>query len=786
MVGIAEFQRNAPLPMPHFQSPPFYPDRIWAQCVKELAQFRRDRLTVALAFLLPLVTLLLFGLAIRLEAKNIPLAVQDFDQSPLSRSYIERFFATNQFQPVPLTANPAMTPEPGVAPPVQVLDRGEARAVIVIPPEFSRHLKSNQPATVQVLVDGSDGNNARIVRNSMRATTEFFLRTSGLQTQTQQIFARIRLWFNPGRQESLYIVPGVFAVTLWIFPSLITAIYMAREKEQGTLIQVYASSLSAAELLLGKGLAYWLVALAQAVLVMGVGCLLFGLGFVGDPTPFLVGTPLFLAVAVLFGLFVGVRSQTQSAAVQGTATIGFLTAYLLSGFIYPVDNIPFPLSVISWFVPARYFIEVTRDAFVRGGGWPGVWHVPLLLLVLGLLLFRAAEQQMHRMQLGSGAGTAHAGRLADLGWLDRLVEGRFWSLAIKEFNQTLSNKQLIFLLLFPPTIQLLVFGFSLNPEVTHLKLGVLDYANSHNSRELVAAFVENRVFEARYTADQDQLADQVQQGKLTAGLVIPPDFDRRLDRGQPTEVQILIDAVDANTAGIASGYASQIVNRYNRLLLGNTAAPLIQPEITILYNPGLISSWFFVPGVLGLIITLMGSLVAAAALVREKETGTLEQLLMTPAAEWEIIVAKVLPIYLLLLGDVFLALGLARLVFQLPFRGSLLLYGLLSSLAIFVGIGIGMLLATISRSQIQTQLTAFFVNIPVNILSGTVTPIESMPALFQFLALFDPLRHYVAIIRGMMLKGVGLEVLWPNALALVAFAVILLTVSVRQFRSQLS
>ena len=763
-----------PSARPHSSAQP-KPNRIWTQCVKELAQFRRDRLTVALVLILPMITLLLFGFAIRLETKDIPLVVQDLDHSPLSRAYAEQLYATKQFQPVQ-------------AEDARAIDRNQAKAAVIIPPDFARRIKAGKPSPVQVVIDGTDGNNARVIQNSIRATNSFFLRSNGLQSTPARVVAHTRLWFNPGRQESLYIVPGVYAVTLWIFPSLITAIAMAREKEYGTLVQVYASSLSAAELLLGKGLAYLFIGLVQAVIVLGSGSFLFHLGFAGDPTPLLLGTPIFLSTSVLFGLFVGARANSQSAAVQGTATTGFLTAYLLSGFIYPISNIPFPLSLISFIVPARYYIDLTRDAFVRGAGWSSVWYAPLVLIFLSLLLFRGAERTLHRMQLSEGSITkpSTAKGSSKIRWFDRLLKGRFWSLVKKETDQTLANKQLVFLLLFPPTIQLIIFGLALNPEVKYLKLGIVDASNTLASRELVHAFTVNDLFEAHYTLQEKTLSEQVHRGQLNAGLIIPPEFNRNLDRGTPADIQILIDAVDANTAGIAAGYAAQIVGQYNRQLDPNQAPPLVAPLVTILYNPGLISSWFFVPGVLGLILTLMSSLVSAAALVREKETGTLEQLLMTPAADWEILLAKVVPLYLLLLGDMLLALGIARLVFGVPFRGSLGLLLFLASLAIFVGIGIGTLLATLSGSQIQTQLLAFFINLPVNILSGTVTPIESMPPFFRYLSFFNPLRHYVEIVRGILLKGVGLEVLWPNALALGIFAIILLTVSANRFRSQLS
>lgn len=357
--------------------------RILSQCVKELSQFRRDRLTLALAFILPLLTLLIFGFAIRLEAKNIPIVIQDFDNTPLSRSYIERLFATNQLEPARWELD---------APVTEAIDSERAKAAVIIPPDFSRQIKARQPADVQVLVDGSDVNNARIIENSIRATTQFFLRTSALQRMPPRVVTRTRIWFNPGRKESLYIVPGTCAVIFWIYPSLLAAIAMVREKEQGTLVQVFASSLSAQELILGKALAYLVVGLGEAVLILGLATLFFRLQIAGDPTPLLIGTPIFIFTAALFGIFIGIRTANQNAAVQAVATLGFLTALLLSGFIYPLSNIPFPLSLISNIVPARYYIVIIRDAFVRGTGWAGVWFPMLIMTLIGFVLFNIARR----------------------------------------------------------------------------------------------------------------------------------------------------------------------------------------------------------------------------------------------------------------------------------------------------------------------------------------------------------------------------------------------------------
>lgn len=364
--------------------------RILAQAKKELAQFRRDRLTLALAFILPVMTLFIFGFAIRLEAKNIGLIVQDFDHSNLSRDYIERVYATNQFIPVEWNGGDPLR---------DGIDRGIAKAAIVIPPKFSADVKAGKSTTIQVLIDGTDVNNARVIKNSLQAFTNFFIQNHNLAQAQNKIAARIRLWFNPGRKESLYIVPGVFGVILAIYPSLLVALAMAREKEEGTILQAYTSSISAAELLLGKALAYFGVGVGQAVFLFSLGAIIWGLKFAGDPTPFFVGTALFLTASLMFGLFVGVRANNRSVAVQGVATAGFLLALLLSGFIYPLQNIPFPLSLVSSIVPARYFIEISRDAFVRGTGWTGVWTAPLLLALLAFVLFNLARRIINRMQL---------------------------------------------------------------------------------------------------------------------------------------------------------------------------------------------------------------------------------------------------------------------------------------------------------------------------------------------------------------------------------------------------
>ncbi|SRR5579875_51844 len=361
-----------------------------------------------------------------------------------------------------------------------------------------------------------------------------------------------------------------------------------------------------------------------------------------------------------------------------------------------------------------------------------------------------------------------------------------WALIAKETREILRNKHLIFLLLVPPIIQLLILGAALDPQVRNLSIGIVDYARSHESRDLTAILTNSGVFpRAAFFDDDRRLGRELERAHVDLGIVIPPEFTDDIDRRTPAPVQVLVDGSDAYSAGLASGYILRTLEHFRPSTASMQPAPRIDPQVDVLYNPGLLSSWYFVPGVLGATLTLTATLVASATVLRERESGTMEQLLMTPAADWEILLAKILPLVMFLLADVVLAVCAARLIFGLPFRGSFIVFLCASALYVFVGIGLGMLLGTVCRSQRQAQLASFFINIPLIQLSGTVVPFDTMPALLQTLAVLDPLRYYAIIARSVILKGAGLSILWPQLLLLALFSALMLTFSVTLFRRQL-
>lgn len=364
--------------------------RIIAQIYKELRQILRDRLALTLALVLPLVMLSLLGVAISLTVTDLAIVVQDLDQTPMSIKYIDMFRASLTFHVVSLP----ISQQPSVA-----LENGQARAAIIIPAHFERELQRGHAIDIQVLIDATDANTANIMRGNMAVVSQAFLASISPTKTHPPINAALRLWYNPGRDSQKYIGPAVVGLVVMLFPALLAALAMSREGEQHTILQVYVSGISAHEFLLGKIGAYYIVAMAEWLLAVTLASFLFGLRLAGDPTPLIVGTLIYLFTAVSFGIMIGAAIPNQAAAMQATQLVGFILSFLLSGFIFPVSNIPLSLRWIAALVPARYYIELSRDAFVRGGGWAAVWYAPVMLAVLGAFFFFMSWRKMRRMQV---------------------------------------------------------------------------------------------------------------------------------------------------------------------------------------------------------------------------------------------------------------------------------------------------------------------------------------------------------------------------------------------------
>lgn len=359
--------------------------RILAQSRKELTQILRDRRTLALALVLPMVLLILMATAISLTVSELPIVVRDFDDSPASRNLIDAFRASVTFHVVPW--------------PVQMhaedaLSSNTARAVLIIPRHFGREMARGATVPVQMLVDASDANTARLVSGYARQIARAYMTGAAGPVRTA-----IRLWYNPGRTSKKFLGPGIFVLGLSIFPPLLASLGMAREGEQKTILQVYVSSISAHEFLLGKIFAFMAVAFCECLLMLILLFTYFDLRLAGDPTPFLVGTVLYAFCVASFGTLVGAAIPSQAAAMQAVALGGFLLVFLLSGLMFPIENIPAGLRWISNIVWGRYYIEVVRDALLQGGGWPATWLKVLIIGLIGAIFYALAWRVMRAMQL---------------------------------------------------------------------------------------------------------------------------------------------------------------------------------------------------------------------------------------------------------------------------------------------------------------------------------------------------------------------------------------------------
>jgi len=364
--------------------------RIFAQTRKELTQIVRDYRTLALALVLPLILLGLLGAAISLTVDNLPIVVQDLDQSTASQDYIDAFRASVTFHVVswPVDRRPE-----------DALTSNQARGVLIIPGNFGREIARGTPAPVQLMVDASDSNTAQLVAGDASQITQAYNQRTGGATLGQPVQASIRLWYNPGLSSKKFYGPGIFVLGISMFPPLLAALAMAKEGEQKTILQVYVSSISAHEFLLGKIFAFMVVAFAECALMLVLLFTSFGVSLAGDPTPLLVATIAYAFCVAAFGIMVGAAIPSQAAALQAVALGGFLLVFLLSGLIYPIENIPVELRWLSNLIWGRYYIEIVRDALLQGGGWPATWYKVLEIAVTGAIFYTLAWRTLRRMQV---------------------------------------------------------------------------------------------------------------------------------------------------------------------------------------------------------------------------------------------------------------------------------------------------------------------------------------------------------------------------------------------------
>jgi ABC-2 type transport system permease protein len=365
----------------------------------------------------------------------------------------------------------------------------------------------------------------------------------------------------------------------------------------------------------------------------------------------------------------------------------------------------------------------------------------------------------------------------------------------KEFLQLRQDKKMFGISFIAPILQLLVLGYAASLDVSDMPMVVCDMDHSAASRELVDHFTATGYFSVKGYAERHTDVDQwLDDGHASIALVIPKGFERDLSSGKQAPLQLIADGTETSSASIGFSYASMIVVQYSQNILlesllkrGQHVTPArVTPEVRVWYNPDLKSRNFMVPGVLGLLLMVITMILTSLAIVKEKELGTLEQLIVTPIRPYQLIIGKLAPFFAIGVVDVLLVISFASIIFNLPVKGGILLLIGLSIIFLMTTLGLGLFISTISRTQQQAMMTAiFFFMLPMMFFSGFVFPIENMPVIIQYVSVLIPLRYYFVIVRGIFLKGVGIAMLWQQAAALFAFGAVILGLSVARFQKRL-
>lgn len=369
---------------------------------------------------------------------------------------------------------------------------------------------------------------------------------------------------------------------------------------------------------------------------------------------------------------------------------------------------------------------------------------------------------------------------------------RIIALLKKEFGQLFRDRRLLPIVFLAPVLQLTFLGFAASLDVKNISMVVCDLDKSMESRTFIQRFTNSGYFTIEYaTEDYSSIQQYIDDNKVNMALVVPAKFGDRVVRRDPAKVQVLLDGSEGSTAAITMGYISQIIAGSSTQILtevlgGRIPAARVDAEIRAWYNPSLKSRNFMVPGVLVLILLITTTNLTAMAIVREKEVGTLEQILVTPIRSYELILGKLIPFTIVGMTNVSVVLTVMVFGFGIPIKGSILLLFTLSGFFLLNTLGVGLFVSTISRTQQQAMMTAiFFIMMPMMYISGFVFPIENMPKPLQFLSLGIPMRYYLIVIRSIILKGVGLSTLWLEATMLLTMGVTILTASALRFRKKL-
>lgn len=369
--------------------------------------------------------------------------------------------------------------------------------------------------------------------------------------------------------------------------------------------------------------------------------------------------------------------------------------------------------------------------------------------------------------------------------------GRLKALVRKEFIQVLRDRITLAILILMPLTQLLIFGFAINTDIKHLATAIFDQSRTQESREMISSFTSSNYFDIKlYAKNIPEVNRAVESGKAKVGLIFPPDYAQRVRSGRQAQIQVIVDATDNMSASSALAAAQTLGMLKSQEILADkfrsmgfdVPSQAVDVRIRPWYNPDFITSWYIVPGIMGLLLTMTLITMMAMAIVRESEQGTLEQLLVTPMRVWELLLSKILPYIVIGYIQAMVAIAVGILVFDMPFLGSKILFLCMTFFFVVANLSLGIMISTFAQNQMQALQISIFILLPSILISGFVFPAESMPRGFRYFGECLPMTPFLRLSRQIILKGGGFEYVWKDALQLCAYIAVMFSASIAMFK----
>lgn len=598
---------------------------------------------------------------------------------------------------------------------------------------------------------------AETVRGYVQAMHQNWLQQAmslqpGSTGQTGLLNIETRYRYNPDVKSLPAIVPAVIPLLLMMIPSMLSALSVVREKELGSIINLYVTPTTRSEFLLGKQLPYIVLGMLNFFLLCALSVFVFGVPHKGSFLTLTLAALLYITIATGMGLLISTFMKSQIAAIFGTAIITLIPATQFSGMIDPVASLEGPGRWIGEIYPTSHFLTIARGTFSKALDLMDLWalFVPLMIaipVVIGLSVLLLKNRRVMR-------GLRN-----------------IYNLGIKELRSLLGDKAMLALIVFAFTISVYSSATVLPGSLHLAPIAIADMDQSQLSNRIVNSFYRPWFLPPEMITATEMDAG-LDAGRYTFAVTIPPNFQRDVLAGRQPDIQVNVDATRMSQAFTGNSYIQNIISGEVNSFVARARGDSVQPvslEIRMRFNPNLDPAWF--GGVMAIInnITMLAIVLTGSALIREREHGTVEHLLVMPVTPFEIMMAKVWSMGLVVLVVSGLSLMLmVKGVLGVPIEGSIPLFMLGVALSLFATTSIGIFMGTIARSMPQMGLLMILVLLPLQMLSGGSTPRESMPQAVQDIMLTMPTTHFVSLAQAILYRGAGLSIVWPQFLTMLA------------------